>query len=109
MKLGLLGFDDRIAEVIAAATAAGDTVVIGCDLPTAGPLADMVVANLPRDPSWEPLLDPQCCDAVLVGVDGWNDARAVGVRARAGRTHVAAFPPAGAVDALGLRTRHDPG
>lgn len=94
MKLGLLGIDDRIAEVIAAATAAGDTVVIGCDLPTAGPLADMVVANLPRDPSWEPLLDPQSCDAVLVGVDGWNDARAVGVRAlvQAGRTLLLSHP-----------------
>jgi len=94
MKLGLLGIDDRIAEVIAAATAAGDTVVIGCDLPTACPLADMMVANLPRDPSWEPLLDPQSCDAVLVGVDGWNDARADGVRAlvQAGRTLLLSHP-----------------
>ena len=47
-----------------------------------------------RDPSWEPLLDPQVCDAVLVGVDGWNDARAEGVRAlvQAGRTLLLSHP-----------------
>jgi len=94
MKLGLLGIDDRIAEVVAAATVAGDTVMIGCDLPASGPLGGIVAPDVPRDPSWEPLLDPQVCDAVLVGVDGWNDARAEGVRAlvQAGRTLLLSHP-----------------
>ena len=94
MKLGLLGIDDRIAAVVAAAPAAGDTVVIGCDLPDSRPLDGSVAANMPRDPSWEPLLDPQVCDAVLVGVDGWNDARADGVRAlvQAGRALLLSHP-----------------
>ena len=94
MKLGLLGIDDRIAEVVAAATTAGDAVVMACDLPASGPLVGVVAANVPRDPSWEPLLDPQVCDAVLVGVDGWSDARAEGVRTlvQAGRTLLLSHP-----------------
>jgi len=94
MKLGLLGIDDQIAEVVAAATTAGDAVVIGCDLPVSGPLAGVVASDVPRDPSWEPLLVPQVCDAVLVGVDGWNDARAEGVRTlvQAGRTLLLSHP-----------------
>jgi len=94
MKLGLLGIDDRITEVIVAATAAGDTIVIGCDLPASRPLAGVVAADLPRESSWEPLLDPQVCDAVLVGFDGWNDGRADGVRAlvQAGRTLLLSHP-----------------
>jgi predicted dehydrogenase len=94
MKLGLLGIDARIAEVVAAAAIRGDTITIGCDLPPAGPLADMVAADVTRDPSWEPLLDPRVCDAVLVGTDGWTDARADGVRAlvQAGRTLLLSHP-----------------
>jgi len=94
MKLGLLGIDARIAEVVAAAAIRRDTITIGCDLPTAGPLADRVAADVPRDPSWEPLLDPGVCDAVLVGTDGWTDARADGVRAlvQAGRKLLLSHP-----------------
>jgi predicted dehydrogenase len=94
MKLGILGIDARIAEVVTAAAARGDTIAIGCDLPTAGPLSAVVAADVPRDPSWESLLDPRACDAVLVGVDGWTDARADGVRAlvQAGRTLLLSHP-----------------
>ena len=94
MKLGLLGIDARIAEVVAAATTRGDTIAIGCDLPTTGPLARVVAADVPRDSSWESLIDPRICDAVLVGGDGWNDARADGVRAlvQAGRTLLLSHP-----------------
>jgi predicted dehydrogenase len=94
MQLGLLGIDARIAEVVTAAAARGDTIVIGCDLPTTGPLAAVVPAGVPRASSWEGLLDPRACDAVLVGGDGWNDARADGVRAlvQAGRTLLLSHP-----------------
>jgi predicted dehydrogenase len=94
MKLGLLGIDARIAEVVAVAAARGDTITIGCDLPTVGPLAAVVAADVPRDPSWEPLLESQVCDAVLVGGDGWTEARAAGVRAlvQAGRTLLLSHP-----------------
>ena len=94
MKLGLLGIDTRIAEVVIAAAQRGDAVTIGCDLPTAGPLATVVAADVPRDPSWESLLDPRVCDAVLVAGDGWNDSRADAVRAlvQAGRTLLLAHP-----------------
>lgn len=94
MKLGLLGIDARIAEVVSAATARGHRIAIGCDLPTAGPLATVVAADVPRDPSWEPLLDAQVCDAVLVGTDGWTEARAEGVRAlvQAGRMLLLSHP-----------------
>ena len=94
MKLGLLGIDARIAEVVSAAVARGDVVAVGCDLPSASPLVTAVAAAVPRDPSWQPLLDPQVCDAVLVGGDGWNDSRAEGVRAlvQAGRTLLLSHP-----------------
>ena len=94
MKLGLLGVDARIAEAVSAAAERGDTITIGCDLPTAGPLADLVAADVPRDPSWEPLLDSRVCDAILVGGDGWTDARADGVRAlvQSGRTLLLSHP-----------------
>ena len=94
MKLGLLGLDARIAEAVIAAAARGDTITIGCDLLTTGPLADLVAADVPRDPSWEPLLDSRVCDAILVGGDGWSDARANGVRAlvQAGRTLLLSHP-----------------
>jgi hypothetical protein len=92
MKLGLLGIDARIAEVVTAAIARGDVITIGCDLPGTGPLATAVTAV--RDASWESLLDAQVCDAVLVGGDDWNAARADGVRAlvQAGRTLLLSHP-----------------
>ena len=94
MKLGLLGIDDRIAEAVAAAVSRGDTIMIGCDLPAAGPWAGLIGADVPRDPSWEPLLDPRTCDAILVGSDGWSDARADAVRAlvQTGRTLLLSHP-----------------
>jgi len=94
MKLGLLGLDSRIAEVATAAALRGDTITLGCDLPATGPLAAVVAADVLRDPSWESLLDPRVCDAVLVGGDGWNDTRADGVRAlvQAGRTLLLSHP-----------------
>lgn len=94
MKLGLLGIDARIAEVVAAATARGDTITIGCDLPALGPLATVVPADVPREQSWESLIDSRICDAVLVGVDGWSNTRADGVRAlvQAGRTLLLSHP-----------------
>jgi predicted dehydrogenase len=94
MKLGLLGIDARIAQVVAAAAHRGDTIAIGCDLPATGALARVVAADVPRDQSWESLLDARVCDAVLVGVDGWNDRRADGVRAlvQAGRTLLLSHP-----------------
>jgi len=94
MKLGLLGLDARIAEVASAAVIRGDTIALGCDLPATGPLAAVVAAHVPRDPSWQSLLDPRVCDAVLVGGDGWNDTRADGVRAlvQAGRTLLLSHP-----------------
>lgn len=94
MKLGLLGIDARIAEVVAAAIARGDMIMIACDLPEAGPKVTALPDDVSRDPSWQPLLDPLVCDAVLVGGDGWNDARAEGVRAlvQAGRTLLLSHP-----------------
>jgi predicted dehydrogenase len=94
MKLGLLGIDSRIAAVVVAAPRRGDAVVIGCDLPTTGQTAAAVAADIPREASWEPLLDSQVCDAVLVGGDDWNDRRAEGVRAlvQAGRTLLLSHP-----------------
>jgi len=94
MKLGLLGIDARIAEVVAAAPRHGDTVVIGCDLPDTGPLVRLVGPTVPRDAAWQPLLDAQLCDAVLVGGDGWSESRADGVRAlvQAGRTLLLSHP-----------------
>jgi hypothetical protein len=94
MKLGLLGIDARIAEVVAAATARGDTITIGCDLPASGPLATVVPADVPRERSWESLIDSRICDAVLVGGDDWSDTRADGVRAlvQAGRTLLLSHP-----------------
>jgi myo-inositol 2-dehydrogenase/D-chiro-inositol 1-dehydrogenase len=95
MKLGLLGIDARIAEVVAAAIRRGDTLVLGCDLPVDGPFAAAVPAAVPRTAAWQDLLDPQSCDAVLVGRDGWSEARAEAVRAlvQAGRTLLVGHPP----------------
>jgi len=94
MKLGLLGIDARIAEVVAAAIGRGDAIVCGCDLPVDGPLAASVPAVVPRSAAWQDLLDPQACDVVLVGRDGWSEYRAEAVRAlvQAGRTLLVGHP-----------------
>lgn len=63
MKLGILGTDQRIAGVAAAAAARGDVFV------------SSVAGEGPAE-----LLDPANCDAVLVGSDGWDTARAEAVR-----------------------------
>ena len=63
MKLGILGTDQRIAGVAAAAAARGDVFV------------SSVAGEGPAE-----LLDPANCDAVLVGSDGWDATRAEAVR-----------------------------
>jgi predicted dehydrogenase len=94
MKLGLLGIDARIAEVVAAAIRRGDAIVLACDLPVEGPLATAVPAAVRRSADWRDLLDPQASDAVLVGREGWSEARAEAVRAlvQAGRTLLVGHP-----------------
>jgi predicted dehydrogenase len=80
MKLGLLGSDAEMAGVAAAAVHAGDSVVKAGDPPAGVP--------------WTDLLSAAVCDAVLVGGDGWDAARAEAVRTlvQAGRTLVLAQP-----------------
>lgn len=63
MKLGILGTDQRIAGVAAAAAARGDVFVSSGT--GVGPAE---------------LLDPASCDAVLVGSDDWDATRAEAVR-----------------------------
>jgi len=94
MKLGILGIDPRIALAVASATARGDTIVIACDLRPDDPTAAAIGPDVPRDPSWEPLLDARSCDAILVGTEGWCARRAEGVRAlvQAGRTLLVSHP-----------------
>jgi predicted dehydrogenase len=93
MKLGVLGMDSRIAQVVTAAVAGGDTVTIACDLDADDPTT-CIPATVPRDVSWERLLDPGGCDAVLVAADRWSDRRADAVRslAQAGRTLLLSHP-----------------
>ncbi|MEI6240391.1 MAG: hypothetical protein WCR51_08370 [Planctomycetia bacterium] len=90
MKLGLLGIDDQVADVLAAAVARGDQIVLSCDVAEG-------VGGVPataRRASWEALMDAQACDAVLVGRDQWNETRAEAVRklVQAGRTLVLSQP-----------------
>jgi len=93
MKLGLLGSDARIAGVVAAAARRGDSVVVACDLP-AGPVPFPPGVEPRREASWEAVVDPQVCDAILVGVDGWTEGRGDAVRAlvQAGRTLLVSHP-----------------
>ncbi|MCX7414857.1 MAG: hypothetical protein NTW36_15665, partial [Planctomycetia bacterium] len=93
MKLGLLGIDEQIAWVLAAAERRGDEVVVACDVAADSPHATLV-AGVPRAASWESLMDARGCDAVLVGGAGWDEARAEGVRklVQAGRTLVLSQP-----------------
>jgi hypothetical protein len=93
MKLGLLGIDDQIAPIVAAARRRGDDIALVCDVAADSPHAALV-EGLPRADSWEALVDPRSTDAVLVGGDGWNELRAEGVRklVQAGRTLVLSQP-----------------
>lgn len=91
MNLGLLGFDDTSAAVIDAALRAGDTITVASGLPADCParaLAGLEVVT------WEQLLDPESCDAVVVAAAGWSEERAAAVRAlvQAGRPLLAAHP-----------------
>ena len=92
MKLGLLGSDSRIASAVDAAVRRGDRIVVACDLPADA--APPPGAEPRREASWQALVDPQSCDAILVGVDGWTDARGDAVRAlvQAGRTLLVSHP-----------------
>lgn len=93
MKFGLLGIDDQIAPIVAAARRRGDDISLVCDVAADSPHAALV-EGLPRADSWEALVDPRSTDAVLVGGDGWNELRAEGVRklVQAGRTLVLSQP-----------------
>jgi predicted dehydrogenase len=93
MKIGLLGIDAAIAQVVAAARRLGDEIVLACDVADDSPHARLL-DGVPADPSWEAIVDPRVCDAVLVGADGWNDVRAEGVRklVQAGRTLLVSHP-----------------
>jgi predicted dehydrogenase len=93
MKLGLLGIDEQVAWVLAAAGRRGDEVALACDVPAGSPHAGFFAAAA-RTQTWESLLDARGCDAVLVGSDGWNEARAEAVRklVQAGRTLVLSQP-----------------
>ena len=80
MKLGLLGIDDQVREVLAAAVARGDEVVLASDLPDdLAPGEGGVPATARRGP-WEALMDARACDAVLVGREQWSEPRAEAVR-----------------------------
>jgi hypothetical protein len=87
MNLGILGLDSRLSAVAAAAEARGDRIVLVADVPaTAFPGVAMADSDA--------LLDPAACDAVLVGSDGWSEARAAGVRTlvQAGRPLLVGHP-----------------
>jgi len=92
MKLGLLGIDEQMAAVVAAAVARGDEVVFACDMPD-GEWAAAVPPSARAAP-WEVLVDAGACDAVLVGGEGWKETRAEAVRklVQAGRTLALAQP-----------------
>ncbi|MFM8633253.1 MAG: hypothetical protein ACKOEX_00315 [Planctomycetia bacterium] len=94
LKIGLLGVDSSIAEVAEAARCAGDAITIACDLPDDASWPNRLGAIPPRSSSWTPLLDDETCDAVLVGRDGWSDARAEAVRGlvQGGRTLLLSHP-----------------
>lgn len=82
MRLGVLGDDAGIEQVVAAARRRGHSIAS-----VAG-----VAAATPGD--WGPLLDPAACDAVLVGADGWDQSRADAVRTlvQAGRPLLLSHP-----------------
>ncbi len=86
MRFALLGTDDRIDLVAAAAGAAGHDVVAASDLPAGGRRTPVV--------PWQDLLDATVCDAVLVGSGGWSEMRAEATRAlvQAGRPLLVSHP-----------------
>lgn len=94
MKIGLLGHDQQILSVALAAVAAGDQVGPIIDgpegLPASLPTTDRLAAS-----EWQLLLESNRCDAVLVGIDNWNDERAEQVRTlvQAGRPLLIGHPP----------------
>jgi predicted dehydrogenase len=87
MKLALLGTDDRIDLVAAAAERAGHRIVATSDLPPQGRAWGPAV-------HWESLLDSAACDGILVGSAGWSAARADATRAlvQAGRPLLLSHP-----------------
>ncbi|MFM7250835.1 MAG: hypothetical protein ACKO5R_13120 [Planctomycetaceae bacterium] len=91
MNLGLLGFDDTSAAVIDAALRAGDRITLASGLPD-----DCPARAIPGlgEVTWEQLLDPEACDAVVVAAAGWSEERAAAVRAlvQAGRPLLVAHP-----------------
>jgi hypothetical protein len=90
MRIGLLGCDARIAEVVRAAVRRGDRVVLAADVAP----GLLVGLDLPHGRSWDPLLDAAFCDVVFVGADGWGESRAQAVRTlvQAGRPLLLAQP-----------------
>jgi hypothetical protein len=90
MRIGLLGCDARMAEVVKAAVHRGDRVVVATGI-TPGLLGGL---EIPHSRSWDPLLDATVCDVILVGADGWDESRAEAVRSlvQAGRPLVLAQP-----------------
>ena len=91
LRIGLLGCDVRLAEVALAASGRGDRIVAAHDVPAETLRVLGIVTGIA---SWEPLLDAATCDVVLVGADGWSDARAEAVRTlvQAGRPLVLSQP-----------------
>jgi len=94
MKLGLLGIDEQVAGVLAAARRRGDELAIACDIPPESRHAALADATARRTLPWESLMDARGCDAVLVGHEGWSEQRAEAVRklVQAGRTLVLSQP-----------------
>jgi predicted dehydrogenase len=90
MRIGLLGSDATIADVVAAAVRRGDRITAAFD---AGD-APLPGGDGPRLDSWDPLLEASVCDVVLVGGDGWDASRAEAVRTlvQAGRPLLLAQP-----------------
>lgn len=94
MKFGLLGIDDQVREVLAAAIARGDEIALACDLPEGAGSAASLVPPTARVVPWEALMDARACDAVLVGREGWSETRAEAVRklVQMGKTLVLSQP-----------------
>ena len=79
MKIGLLGCDEQILAIATAAVEAGHTLSPAYDAPSDLPSSLSGIDRQPRE-QWQGLLEEDLCDAVLVGVDGWNEQRAEQVR-----------------------------